>query len=64
MSIREEGIVVAASSFPGWSNVPLADLVQAKVSRPVRSRQSDVDRERNIAREHNSSQGNGAQIRQ
>eukprot|EP00752_Nemacystus_decipiens_P009566 g8546.t1 len=32
---REKGIVVAASSFPSWNNVPLGDMVQAKVSRPV-----------------------------
>lgn len=33
---RETGVVVGASSFPIWNNVPLARLVEERTGRPVR----------------------------
>ncbi|CAN0387509.1 unnamed protein product, partial [Ectocarpus sp. 13 AM-2016] len=32
---REAGVVIGASTFPAWHNVPLANLVQERTGRPV-----------------------------
>ncbi|CAM9495726.1 unnamed protein product [Ectocarpus sp. 6 AP-2014] len=32
---REAGVVIGASTFPAWHNVPLANLVQDRTGRPV-----------------------------
>ncbi|CAM9810781.1 unnamed protein product [Choristocarpus tenellus] len=40
---REIGVVVGTSTFPGWSNVPLAAHVQEATGRPVRLRIMGID---------------------
>lgn len=48
---REKGVVVGASTFHTWNNVPLANLVEDRTGRPVRRDTEHFKREGKRERE-------------